>query len=293
MQYLSPSSIKTFDNDVEDFVLKYVLRIPREPQTKPMSVGSAFDAYAKSHIHHCLFGHYGDYSKEAIFEAQVEPCNRDWARSAGQDCFDKYVSWGAMDALMAELAGAVGPPRFEFTVQGSVEDVPLLGKPDLAFVNSSGVRVVYDWKVNGYCGSYNTSPAKGYVVSRPKGVAHKGSVFVDFKGIKINAMLGLEDVNKEWADQLSIYGWLLGEPVGSENIIYGIDQITGPGCSRVSSHRVRIRPKYQFNFLDRIKQIWVIIESGWLFRELDRSGSDAKIEELRSMWVDNPISELL
>jgi hypothetical protein len=305
-KYMSPSSIKIFEKDVEDYAIKYLLanRPPRPPQTQPMSVGSAFDAYAKSHLYYGLFGNYGpdnEYERETIFNSQVEEHNREWAAEAGADCFRHYQRSGALGDLMAELQKSVGPPRFEFDVNDYVEfqgvEVPLLGKPDIYFINHEGVRVVYDWKVNGYCSKRNTSPMKGYVCCRDvvKGTnyPHKDCVIAPYKGVNINAMMHLEDGNKEWADQLSIYSWLLGEPIGGENVVFGIDQITGPGCSRISSHRVRIKAAWQFRLMERIVQIWEVIESGHIFRELSREDSDARLEMLEAMYVNNPVDEYL
>lgn len=306
-KYLSPSAIKTFENDLEDYATKYLLknRPPRMPQTQPMSVGSSFDAYAKSYLYRNLFGNYGPddtYRKEVIFESQVEEHNWDWARTAGQDCFDKYKSSGALADMMSDLQKASGPPRFEFSVSDFVEfqgfSVPLLGKPDIYFINEHGVRVIYDWKVNGYCSKRNTSPMKGYVNCRDvrKGnvYPHKDAVMAPFKGVTINCMMHLEDGNKEWADQLSIYSWLMGEPIGGEDVVFGIDQITGPGCSRISSHRVRIKPQWQFRLAERACQIWDIVDSGHIFRELSREQSDAKLQQLEDLHTKvNPVDEFL
>lgn len=305
-KYLSPSAVKIADNDMEDYAIKYLLtnRPPRPPQTQPMSVGSAFDAYAKSYLYYNLYGNYGpdnQYERDTIFEQQVESHVRDWAKEAGQDCFLKYQRCGALSDLMGELSKAVGPPRFEFDVTDLVEfqgkEVPLLGKPDIYFINHEGIRIVYDWKVNGYCSKRNTSPMKGYVncrdVVKHTAYPHKDAVLAPHKGVVINCMMHLEDGNKEWADQLSIYSWLLGEPIGGENVIFGIDQITGPGCARISSHRLRIKPEWQYHLMERIVQLWEIIESGHIFRTLSREDSDSRLQMLEDMYINNPVDEYL
>lgn len=90
-----------------------------------------------------------------------------------------------------------------------------------------------------------------------------------------------------------IYSWLLGEPIGGENVVFGIDQITGPGCSRISSHRLRIKPQWQYRLMERICQVWEIIESGHIFREMSREESDARFQMLEDMYVDNPVDQYL
>lgn len=294
-EYLSPTSISLWQKDAEEFYLRYLssVRQPRDPQTLPMSIGSAFDAYCKSYLHEKLFGKEttkgSEYEKDRIFEAQVEKHNWDWARENGEHVFNEYKKAGCLADLMLDMGKAVAKPRFEFSIKDTIDGVPLLGKPDIFFLNEEGARVILDWKVNGYCSKWNTSPAKGFVKlrSRAKGessgyskiTTHKDCCLVKVHGVLINVATHLEDVNSSWADQLSIYSWLLGEAVGSENVIVGIDQICGnPDKLRFASHRLRITPEWQFNLLELAKQIWEIIQSGWIFREVSEEQSVARGE---------------
>lgn len=286
-EYLSPSSIKTYVEDPEEFYFRYLcdIKTPRFPQTQPMAAGSAFDAYVKSYLHTSLFGagHDVRYELGTIFEEQVEKQNRDWAWEAGKHIFEEYKAAGCLADLMTELSQAVGNPRFEFTVQDDIEDIPLLGKPDVFFINSFGARVIYDWKVNGYCSPRTKSPMKGFVKLRTNvggqyyPSIHKNCVLKIVKGIAINTAMCLEDGDKGWADQLAIYAWLLGETIGSEEIIFGIDQICGPiDKLRFATHRLRISPDYQYQLFKLIEQIWGIIDSGWIFQDMTREQSDSR-----------------
>ena len=300
---MSPTSLKTAEASWDDYYIKYLAdnRAPRLPQTTPMSVGSAFDAYVKSFLHFNLFGTYGDYEKDVIFEKQVEPHNRDWARVAGQHVFDCYKKCGALADLMLELGTAVNAPRFEFdllgTIETSVGDVPIMGKPDIYFINAEGGRVILDWKVNGYCGKQNTSPMPGYVMVRDgwfpsekkpsngNRLPHKECFPTPYKGIKINAQDFMENRSEEWATQLSMYAWLLGEEVGSQDLIVGIDQIVGqPGPERpwlrVASHRNRVGATFQHDLLARLAAAWGRITSGHIFAELSREESDERCKAL-------------
>lgn len=299
-KYLSPSSFKLYESDLVEFYLKYLAdnRPPRMAQTRPMSVGSAFDAYVKSYLYYCLFGSYGAYEKDALFEAQVEPQNRDWAREAGQYVFDSYKNCGALGDLMLELSSSVGKPRFEFEIQGTVENrvgsVPLLGKPDVFFISDTGARVILDWKVNGYCSNSAVSPMPGYVMvrdawqpgqrkpSRNNRMPHKDCFPTRWRGMMINPAARLEDLNSDWAVQLSVYAWLLGEEVGSTDLVIGVDQICGcgDGYLKVASHRLRAGANFQYGLLDRLTSAWAVIQSGHIFRELSRQDSDAKCEAL-------------
>lgn len=342
-KYMSPTSLKTFENNIDEYFLKYLaeVRPPRMPQTQPMSVGSAFDAYVKSYLHLSLFDNYGPddaYAKEAIFEKQVEAHNRDWARLAGAYTFNCYKKSGALADLMLELGTAVNKPRFEFDLLGEIDTniggVPIMGKPDVYFINSQGARVILDWKVNGYCGKSTTSPMKGFIFIRDgwmpsekkpsngNRLPHKDCVPTAFKGIKINTQEYMENLNEEWATQLTMYAWLLGEEVGSQDLIVGIDQIVGqPGAGvekysslqpgemisksfehqipwlRIANHRLRVGAAYQFALRERLASAWAAITSGHIFQELSKEESDERcwaLEEQAVMYAsDDPMADFL
>lgn len=317
-EYLSPSSLKCAEDDQEEFYFRYLAetRIPKIPQTQPMSVGSAFDAYVKSYLHHALFGeNHKDSNKfqlQSLFESQVESHNRDWALVAGRYVFWCYKESGALSDLMLELNGAVDDPSFEFEVKGEVkgyregvtmdvEGMVLLGKPDIRFVNREGLHCIFDWKVNGYCGKANTSPKPGYVRCRewtPAGWAqrgcHKDAFPQVYRGILTNPHKYLETVDRDWATQNCTYGWLLGEAVGAE-FLSGIDQVCGNGTKstpesfpvlRIASHRCRVSESFQFETLARFQNLWKRIRSGHFFQDLSKGESDAKCQELdRRAWL--------
>lgn len=288
-KYLSPSAIGTWQKDIEEYYQRYLSdnQAPRFPQTQPMSIGSAFDAFVKSYLYERLIGKSPEYEKRTLFEAQVQEQHRDWAWEHGQIVFDGYKHQGCVADLLGELDKAVEPPRFEFTLEDTVTtnigEIPLLGKPDIFFINKAGARVIFDWKVNGYCRAGNTSPMKGYLRLRPGDKMHRNCHPCVVNGVMINVAMYLEDGNKSWADQLSIYSWLLGEDFGSEQMITGIDQITGNGAKlRFASHRLRISPDYQFELLALIEQIWETINSGWIFRDMPEEESKQRCEMLDS-----------
>lgn len=328
-EYLSPSAISRFVKDVESYYLYYLSDhpTPREPQTKPMAVGSAFDAFAKSYLHAALFGRGSDarFELAAIFETQVEAAQRDWAMLHGARVFEFYKDCGALGGLLEEMKLGSGA-RFEFELRGAVGssaivagpptmvgggemaaiigestvrkragarstdygDVVLLGKPDVAFVNRDGVHVIYDWKVNGYCSAYATSPMKGYLNirdGRKLGVAHKECVFGYARGgTRINVGTTLDLLNEDWARQLAIYSWLAGEGVGGDFVV-GIDQVVckpmrGRGANpndypdlRVAEHRLRISPSFQHATYDLATEIWGIVNSDHVFRHMSKAES--------------------
>jgi PD-(D/E)XK nuclease superfamily len=309
MEYLSPTSIRLFTDNITEFYLNYLSdnRPAKFPQTKPMSVGSAFDAYAKSFLHERLFGKGNDprFELQAIFEAQVEEQHRDWAYEAGKHVFEEYRQSGALSDLLIELGKAVGEPKFELEVRGvidgqregvtlDIQGVIFLGKPDVFFMNGLGVHVILDWKVNGYCSHANISPMQGYVGLREKKDGHwrnKGShkeaqIFMH-NGVAINCAGHLEDFDEDWARQLAIYGWLLGEDIGSDFIV-AIDQVVcKPNGERPSlrfaQHRTKIRKDYQWKLYAEAQHIWEVVHSDHIFRDLSKEESIKKCIHLDGM----------
>ena len=276
--------------DIEAFYMKYLRteKIPRFPQTQPMSIGSSFDAHVKSYIYKAIFGKESEiYNLRGLFESQVEEHNRTWAWKHGKLVFDAYKEAGCLSDIMLELERAIGAPSFEFEIKDTINGVPFLGKPDMFFISKESFRVVYDWKVNGYCAKSLKSPMKGYLKLREKGKLdkiHKDCVTVEHGGININANMFLEEGSKDWADQVSTYAWLLGESIGSENWISGIDQICGPANRlRFATHRCRVSAGFQQGFFDVAKDLWEIINSGHIFRNLTEPDSKALCSLLDEM----------
>jgi hypothetical protein len=256
-----------------------------------MAAGAAFDAFVKSYLFEKLFGKTEDRFKcRTIFLNQVEAQNRDWAWIAGRDLFNFYRDSGALADFLLELEQATGSVRFEFTLEDRVahtmdldseeSSIPLLGKPDCYFTTKGGVAVVPDWKVNGFLGKRPTSPKKGYLKAYPDQKMHREAQPLNAGGIDFNAACYMEDIDSNWAEQLAIYGWLMGEPVGS-GFIAGIDQICGHRAKlRCAKHRLKISRDFQYQVYGRAKHCWDTIQSGWIFSDLDREASDERCATL-------------
>src|SRR5690348_10576504 len=92
---LSYSSASLFKKNPEEFFLKYLAgnRPDRIPQQRPAAAGSAFDARVKSSLAADLG--MTDNTYEVLFEAQVEPQNREWAAPAGVHLLEEYKATGA------------------------------------------------------------------------------------------------------------------------------------------------------------------------------------------------------
>ena len=303
--YLSHSSLALWGKDREEFYIKHLAetRAPRIAQEIYMSVGGSFDAYAKSALHERLFGKgaASQFDFQTIFENQVEPHNRDFALDAGKYIFDCYVLTGAFDELLAMLQKSKEPPRFEFEVRGEIKGVPIVGKPDCRFIHECGVHVILDWKVKGFCSKYGASPSKNYRLcrdgygaphksSRSHNKAHECYVPYDHHGFEINKFY-LEAGNDEYADQLCLYGWLLGEQIGDEEVVCCIDEIVskympeGKPLLRVAHHRARVSNAHQMTVINRMTDCWDAITNGWIFRDLSREENDAKCQHLEEKVI--------
>jgi hypothetical protein len=294
-----------FYKDTDEFYIRYLAdhRAPRLPQEPPAAVGSAFDAYVKAQLNWHLYGPAMSPQFEfgTIFESQVEPQNRDFALTAGKRVFKAYQLCGAYDDLLRLLQHSVEPPRFEFTVEGLIEGVPFTGKPDVRFILDLGkgrIPCIFDFKVRGYCSKYGASPSKGYATcldgfvgkaSRSQGKEHATYKALDFRGLTINSGY-MEFCNSEYADQLSLYGWLLGEKIGDENTVLGIEELCAkfmgegnPPTLRYARHRGRVKADYQQKLAERVSACWQAITSGHVFSTLSREDSDARCRVLDEM----------
>jgi len=320
-EYLSPTSVSLFYKDITEFYLIYLAdhRPPRMPQTQAMAIGAGFDAYVKSFLHEKIFGIGANplFKFDTLFEAQVEPHNRDWALRHGAHVFAQYKTSGALSDLMLDLNDAEGEPQFEMSITGRVVHsscvggIVLLGKPDIHFINKFGAFVVYDWKVNGYMSASTTSPKKGFVklydayvpkISKQHGNAHKDCHLMRVDGIDINIAHFMEDVEVSWADQLTIYSWILGAAVGSKFTI-AIDQIVCKGSGeefpwlRIALHRNRVSEPYQQMLHDKIANVWKVSHGGpeGIFQNMTPEESKARCEVLdlvhQNYSSDHPHSE--
>jgi hypothetical protein len=306
-QFLSPSSLGRWEASRRDFYITYLAsaKPPRLPQTLPMAIGSAFDAFCKAALFKRFYGLTDpDFNLDTLLQAQVEKQHRDEAYAAGKHVFTFYQASGAFDALLKLIDASRAEPQFEFQVSAPVCGIPLLGKPDCRFMTKEGVHVILDWKLNGYCGKYTTSPNKYYCelyTQKGKKGAHKGYQPMPFNGIDIHAGW-LEDSNEDWASQLATYGWLMGEQVGDENVVVAIEQVvctptdTIPDL-RVASFRSRISKAYQESLLRRYQQCWMAIESGHIFQDKSRDESDELMRVLenaaRAAAEDTPIGRFV
>lgn len=315
-EYLSFSSFTQWRKDVTEFYLRYLsdCRPPYLPQAPAAAVGSGFDARVKGALVERLFGKgvRPQDEFEVLYEKQVEPQNRDDTLIPSKYAFERYCFTGFFDELLADLEKADGEPRFETRVDGKVGDCPIMGKPDLYWRRANGLRVVHDWKVNGFFGKSTTSPNKGYRMCRDTwdgdrqstshNKTHKLYTPLQFRDWDIDGNY-MEYYNEGWAEQLSMYGWCLGEEVGDETFVIQIHQITAknnePGLPllRVSEFRARVQRDFQKFLSQELQKCWGSIVSGHIFTDLSPEDNALQCRELdemsKTLKPDDFFSELV
>lgn len=292
-KYISPSSFQKYLLDKREYYMQYIspIKPPYMAQTVPMAIGSSFDAYVKSSLYHKVFGKNNPkFELQTLFEAQVEPQNRAVALVDGKHVYEEYVKHGCFADLLLDISASITEPRFESSVEAEIDGVKLSGKPDLSFMNKLECQIVLDWKVNGYYSKSATSPMPGYLRLRENGSksgsSHKDAMKMMHRGVYINCAHTLDLLKPDWATQLSIYGWVLGQPVGND-CVYMIDQIVAKPSSprpilRFAEHRLKITPAYQHTLLSKLKEMWEIINSDHFFRDMSHAQSVELCKTLNS-----------
>lgn len=296
---LSFTGLKSWAASEEMFFLDRLAeaRSPAGPQSRPAAGGSSFDLVVKRDLSIDLTGSCPPelFSAE-VFERQVAEQHRSWALAAGEHALKAYKASGAYDDLLFLLRKSETPPRFEADVQGTIGGVPLFGRMDCAFQLAKR-PIIKDWKLRGYFST--ASPSRGYMLcrdgyildgkpSRSHGKQHASFIPSDWNGLTI-ARGWLDDINQEFAAQLSIYSWLSGAEPGDEDFVVGIEELvcsqngTGFPNIRVATHRGRISKKFQMQLLSRAQRCWEAITSGHVFQHLSRAQSDARCEMLEAL----------
>jgi hypothetical protein len=284
-KHISPSSLARWEDRREEFYIMHLseVRTERSPQQIYMAAGSAFDAFVKSRIHRDVFGEQktkgSPYELATIFESQVESHVRDEAYKLGEYLMSVYIKTGAYSNLIADILKCNQPPQMEFSVYGTVNGVPITGKPDLRYVTKEFVHVIGDWKVNGSYSDYGVSPVQGYQRALSlkkdeiKTEVHKKYLPNLYKGVEINAN-GLDTFSPDWATQLTMYAWCLGEEPGDADYVVRMEQLAcrknknGDLNVKVATHMSQIDQRFQMDVMRRLMDCWTAIQKGHIFTDL-------------------------
>jgi hypothetical protein len=138
----------------------------------------------------------------------------------------------------------------------------------------------------------------GYVAtkqSKSHGTQHTNYMAYNHRGLTINVGY-MEYCHAEYADQLCLYGWLLGEKAGDENVVCMIEEIVAkpvpppskdapkpPPLLRVANHRARVKADYQQKLQDRVGRCWNAITTGDIFPDMTHEENVSRCEVLEDM----------
>lgn len=277
---------------------------PKDPQAIFMGVGSGFDAYVKSEIYSrshgktAMKGSFFDF--ETLFESQVEPHHRDEVLEKATFIWESYKGCYAFDALWADILRSPVAPMMEDRIEGVIEGVPLLGLPDLVYVDGDH-KVVCDFKILGSAAKVGggASPVPGYQMcwdgwnddkrSKTHGNPHPKYEPFYFNGTEIGKAY-LEEFDADWADQMSTYAWLLDSDVCSEDFVVRIESAACRNSNRNgfrvkwATHMNRVSSEHQQGLLDTYQEIWTAIENEHIFTDdtPERSKERQEMLELRA-----------
>lgn len=295
--YISPSQATLFYKDREEYYLRYLCehRPDRFAQTPAMAVGGSFDSHVTRALALRYFGREDprcatEYDLSVMLDSAIEPhLDRPALTTAGLELFKRYMATGGYGRLCAELDSGT-----DIHMQGKLYyNVPntggltLMGLPDVAFVRG-GVQHVYDFKVNGFFSA--ASPLKGHVW---KGTGssesvHKEAILGKLDCGTIVDLSGYFDTG--YLRQTSTYAWALQGGCESP-IVVGIEQtacrvastrwkdpIVLRGAEHVAvtnvSTRSLIPVETQKAVMQEYIDMWDVINSGWIFDDVDREVSD-------------------
>lgn len=256
IRHLSPSALKMWLTDREGWFLRYGCK-HNSPTTRPMMIGTAFDARCKLGIYNCL-------GRPEEGAAVYEACIREVASDSslvdiGEQLWDAYKQCGLVQLLTELSAGSrvLMEADLTRTIVRDGRSVTIKGKPDLHWYDADGILNVLDWKVNGY--GKGISPNAGYWWDSRTGAAYRGAGQVTPLG------------SPDYMRQVATYGWLIPETLDAMRPMVGhIHQILWHPTRglRVAWFRHTIDVAYQATLWDEYMGAWENIMDGRVFTDL-------------------------
>lgn len=246
-RYLSPSSIDLWNKDRIQWFNKYVVGVIAEPQTPPMAVGSAFDAYVKCQIDG------GDYMQ--ALQDCVEGPLLDQMHPLGKDIFDRHYQRGMGRLIEMGMTPATSSTDLDETFT-TTNGTPVRVKPDLIFERRSK-QCVLDWKASGYYSAKGASNIGGYNYSDDSANQYKCVPLADSR------------IPEKWRRQLYTYGYKYESRVLMVHVlnfkpIPGFDQKKCTLCEYTED----VQDDLMQTYLDEYDGCWEALKSGRIFTDV-------------------------
>ena len=118
---------------------------------------------------------------------------------------------------------------------------------------------------------------------------HKDCQPMRIDGVVVNIQEYLETVEKSWGLQLCTYAWLMGGQVGGD-FICALDQLAcAPNSTwpkiRIAEHRLFVGKEFQEQSVQRYSELWTIINSNHIFRDLSFEDSAERCNMLDQQYL--------
>jgi hypothetical protein len=286
-KYLSPSSLKTAVKQPYTFYLTRLVDnpIPREPQSLPGAMGSAFDVFVKLMLvikgrvdlkpyqlqTRLLDSCYDPSMREQYAEMDLptmfyKMSVEEQHQAAVKDDASALMVNYCKSSLFMDLAFHDLEIHRYFSIMGNSPDsgqaliVPIFMKGDASvtvMTQKDNYEVIpLDWKVTGYGSATGASPTAGYkrIWSIDKGLEGPHPDYTPDRSMAL--------VDEAWADQLCVYGWGMGRPVGLpfRAIIHQL--VFRPSGWRIAEFDSWITTETQLRLRDKFVTLWSDLQSG-------------------------------
>lgn len=187
-----------------------------------------------------------EHSVEKSLQENVPEKFREEALKHAQHYMNLYIELGCLKRLLDEGIGSIhgkSTREFpEFTLHGRPDICNLLGEP-------------IETKVNGATSKTGVSPTAGYRYS------YYSDGTVKYKHIRCGD--SLEQINSDWATQLTIYNWINNGIHPIKPIKGRVEQVAVRGnVIAFASFENYITTAFQQWLYDELKNMWTAIQSG-------------------------------
>lgn len=275
LPYISPSTYNVMIRCEYEAWIRKCSGIPymSTDESKSMAVGTSFDAYVKAEIAYLLGKVKESKNLLSSLLSGINEKNLDCI-PIGKKLFDRYSYEGCIRRLMDDgLTDIELSSKKEILgtkvkgIEKTIGSVPVFCKPDAVIRTavhlsqygttfSDKERVLpVDWKVNGALSKTGQSPKPGYLRKIVNGFD---------EGRHDRYGIPLEEIDQDWANQLTFYSWINGNEE-IEDYPVAIEQIAVRGETiAFASFRTYVSKAWVQKTKTTLQDLWERFASGTL-----------------------------